>query len=98
MAVKSKEEILNQIKTILGENDSDEAIQLIEDVTDTMGNTDEENWKDKYEENDKAWRKKYRDRFFPDADNKKEEKEEKEEEEEEEEEITTFEELFKEEN
>lgn len=69
MSVKSKEEILESIKTLIGENDSDESISFLEDVTDTLNDyserlSDSEDWKSKYEENDKKWREKYRDRFF----------------------------------
>lgn len=67
--VKTKDEILNAIKERFGEDTSDETLSFIEDVTDTL--TDYENktndstdWKTKYEENDKSWRERYRDRFF----------------------------------
>lgn len=69
MAVRTQEELLNSIKGLLPDDTSDEAISLLEDVTDTLGsfsaaNSDNEDWKKKYEENDKEWRQKYRDRFF----------------------------------
>lgn len=71
MAIKTQEELLNGIKGLLADNTSDEAITLLEDVTDTLkdlseksANTDNEDWKKKYEDNDKEWRQKYRDRFF----------------------------------
>lgn len=69
MAIKSKEEILNSLKSIMSENTSDEALNLIEDISDTVGDFEERlkdttDWKSKYEENDKTWREKYRDRFF----------------------------------
>lgn len=68
MAIKTREELLNDLNAFIGENEEDSAISLIEDITDTLtdleNNSDSENWKTKYEENDKAWRKKYRDRFF----------------------------------
>ena len=35
MSVRSKEELLNQINSIVGEN-SDDAISLIEDISDTI--------------------------------------------------------------
>lgn len=60
---KSRDEILTAIREIIGDNNSDEAIALIEDVTDSF--TDEESeWKRKYEENDRDWRKRYMDRFM----------------------------------
>lgn len=93
MAVLSFDELIAKIKTKIGEDTSDESIELLEDVTDTFNaNNDGEDWKTKYEENDKEWRKKYIDRFSGSGGN------EPEEEEEEEEEKTTFEDLFKEED
>lgn len=67
--VKTKEEILKAIKDRIGEDTSDEAIAFLEDITDTLNDyenktKDETDWKAKYEENDKEWRNKYRDRFF----------------------------------
>lgn len=70
MAVRTRDEILNSIRTHFGEDTSDEALALVEDLTDTItdfenkANNDGQNWKQRYEENDAAWRKKYRDRFF----------------------------------
>lgn len=65
--VKSKEELLNAIKAILPDDSGDDALALFEDLSDTLDenkNTDNEDWKNKYEENDKMWRERYRDRFF----------------------------------
>lgn len=69
MAVSNKDEILNRISGILGDRTDDEALGLLEDITDTFGDYDsriKENgdWKSKYEENDKSWRDKYRERFY----------------------------------
>lgn len=71
MAVLSKEEFMNRLQERIGEDTSDEAMTFIEDMTDTFndmesrssGNNDSE-WKQKYDEMDKSWRKKYKDRFF----------------------------------
>lgn len=76
MAIKTKDEILKEIKTRVGDNADDDTISFIENVTDTLNDyetrtKDSTDWKTKYEENDKAWRTKYKDRFFnkkPDAD------------------------------
>lgn len=80
MAVRSKEEILEYLKGKMGDEPDDESISFLEDVTDTIDDynsklADKEDWKSKYEANDKEWRKKYTDRFFsnepdnvPDAD------------------------------
>lgn len=69
MAIKTKDELLELISTKFTEDTSDEALQIIEDVTDTMTDlearaSDTTNWKSKYEENDKEWREKYKSRFF----------------------------------
>lgn len=71
MAVLTREDYLERLNTLVGEDNSDEALQIIEDFTDTFDNlgtqndnNDNENWKQKYEELDATWRKKYRDRFM----------------------------------
>lgn len=71
MAVRTKDELLEIIKGRIGNDTSDETISFIEDITDTLSDyerkatkSDEEDWKTKYEENDKMWREKYRERFF----------------------------------
>lgn len=68
MAIVTRDEILNSIKENFEDRLEDEkVISLIENISDTMddyvskASTD---WKQKYEENDKAWKKKYTDRFF----------------------------------
>lgn len=66
--VRTKDELINALKGFMGEDNSDNAIALLEDVSDTFADfetkvSDPEDWKKKYEENDKAWRKKYTDRF-----------------------------------
>ena len=93
MAVRTTEEILECIKTRVGDSTEDADLEFLEDVTDTLSDLrnkseGQEDWKSKYEENDKQWREKYRDRFF-------EKKEEQEEEKEEPEAPKTFEDLFK---
>lgn len=99
MAVKTQEELLNSIKGLLPDDTSDEAISLLEDVTDTLGsfsnsNKDNEDWKKKYEDNDKEWRKKYRDRFFNTGSNDEVDKINEPEREKEEPVMTKFEDLF----
>lgn len=65
MAVKTIDEIMAKVRERIGEDDSDEAIGFIEDISDTLESlSNAEDWKTKYEENDKNWREKYRDRFF----------------------------------
>lgn len=71
MAVRTKDELLEIIKGRIGDDSSDETISFLEDITDTLSdyeekatNSDTEDWKTKYEENDKMWRERYRERFF----------------------------------
>jgi sortase (surface protein transpeptidase) len=68
MAVLKKEEYLETVKKLVGEDASDETLAVIQNLTDTYNDmetrTGTENWKQKYEENDKEWRKKYKDAFF----------------------------------
>lgn len=91
MAVKTIDEIMAKVRERIGEDDSDEAIEFVEDISDTLKSfSNVEDWKTKYEENDKKWREKYRDRFFT----SKEEVEEDDIEEPEEKEKKKFEDLF----
>ena len=70
MAVKTREEILAELKARVGEQTDDETIAFLEDVTDTLSDLetkakgDGTDWKAKYEENDAEWRKKYTERFY----------------------------------
>ena len=66
---RTKDEILASIKSRIGEDNSDEAIALIEDINDSFDDlttrvSEAGDWKAKYEENDKEWRDKYKERFF----------------------------------
>ena len=67
MAVRTRDEIMNAIKARLGDDTSDDALAIIEDVNDTFSDYETrlgEDWKSKYDELDASWRKRYRDRFF----------------------------------
>lgn len=67
MAILSKEDLLAKYSAVIGENNSDEALALLEDMSDTIDSMAEkigEDWKSKFEENDKAWRERYKARFF----------------------------------
>lgn len=69
MPALSKDQLLAKIKERIGEDTSDDALQFIEDVTDTIDDyeskvNDKTDWKKKYEDNDNEWRKKYKERFF----------------------------------
>lgn len=98
--VRSKDEILASIHSRIGEDNSDEAIALVEDINDTFDDLSTKasstvDWEKKYNELDADWRKKYTERFFtPSSDDdpiaeelKKEAPDEKE--------VLTYEDLFK---
>lgn len=96
--VRSKEELLESIREQLGDDTSDNAISIIEDISDTLSDyetkvSDKTDWEQKYNENDAMWRKKYTDRFYNNSDND-DEQEEKTKEEEETKDIKTFDDLF----
>lgn len=100
MAVRSKDEILALIKARIGDDTSDDAIKIMEDVTDTLTDyetriADSGDWQARYEQNDAEWRKKYIERFTTGGEPQPEQADEPEEYEETE--IKTFDELFKEE-
>lgn len=68
MSVRTREELITTVTSMFGENPSDEQISLLEDITDTVEDyedrlSDTTDWKTKYEENDKEWRRRYTDRF-----------------------------------
>ena len=69
MAVRANEDLIAAIKKITGEDTSDDVITLLEDMQDTLNDYDTRladpgDWKSKYEENDKQWRQRYKDRFY----------------------------------
>lgn len=66
MAVRKIQEIIDALKESFGESPDDTQLAMLEDVSDTFTDLNEksgEDWKTRYEENDKAWRKRYTDRF-----------------------------------
>lgn len=72
MAVRTRDEILTSLNKLIGDKQDDETLAFIEDVTDTLSQPSQD--QDLKAENDKlkqdlkdqddAWRKKYRERFF----------------------------------
>ena len=68
MAIRTRDEIMAQLQTIVGEDTSDETLSLIQDVSDTLGDNNSAQrimqLETQLEEQDKEWRKKYRDAFF----------------------------------
>lgn len=64
--IKTKDELISAISAKLG--DDEESLEILENFSDTyddmhtkIGGVD---WKAKYEENDAAWRKRYKERFM----------------------------------
>jgi hypothetical protein len=92
MSVRTREEILETIRTRIGDQTDDETISFLEDVTDTLtdletrANGGGENWEQRYKDNDEEWRRKYKERFFSSEPSEQGEEEEK---------PKTFEDLFK---
>lgn len=69
MAIRTREEILDSIRNIVGDSTDDNTLQVLEDVTDTFTDfenktADQTDWEARYKENDDAWRKKYTERFY----------------------------------
>lgn len=95
MAKLLKDELLKKVRKYIGDRNDDETLEIIEDISDSVDSDDVDEWKRKFEENDKMWRDKYISRFF-------EKKEDEEfdtpnEHEEEEKEYSSYVDLFKEE-
>ena len=68
--IVTTEQLLQQITDILGDRTDDESLSLLENASDTLNQyADEENWKQKYEDNDKEWRERYKKRFMGEGDN-----------------------------
>lgn len=70
MAVLTKEEFFSRINERLSNDNSDEGITFLEDMTDTYqdlinrANNSGEDWERKYHELDESWKRKYQHRFF----------------------------------
>lgn len=98
MAVLTKQALLDKLNERFKDDTSDETLSLIEDVSDTLTDYDNKtsdttDWKKKFDDNDKAWRDKYKARFF----SAKEDEDEGDDKGEEPPKTLTYDELFKEE-
>lgn len=70
--IKTKEELLAEIKAYIGERTDDETVSLVENVTDTLSDMEKNgNAEVRVKEVEDMWRAKYMERFF---DGDKEEK------------------------
>jgi hypothetical protein len=95
MAKLSKDELIEKVKKYVGDRTDDETIEIIEDISDSIDSSDADEWKKKYEENDKMWRDKYISRFF--EKNEEENEDPTNEDDDDDKEYKTFEDLFEEE-
>lgn len=95
MAKLSKDELLEKVRTYVGDRTDDETLEIIEDISDSVGSDDADKWRQKYEDNDKMWRDKYISRFFEKRED--EELDTPTEHEEEEKEYSSYDDLFEEE-
>lgn len=94
MAKLSKNELIEKVRKYVGDRTDDETIEIIEDISDSIDSSDADEWKQKFEENDKMWREKYISRFL---EKKEDELDTPTEHDEEEKEYNSFEDLFEEE-
>jgi hypothetical protein len=70
MAVLNRDEFMNRVLGFVGDKTDDDSLSFIDDMADTFNSITAEldsgeamEWKRKFEENDKAWRAKYKRRF-----------------------------------
>lgn len=94
MAVLSKDELIEKVRQYVGDRTDDGSIEILEDISDSIQSYDADEWKQKYEENDKMWRDRYISRF---VEKKEDDPDTPAEHEEEEKEYSSFEDLFEEE-
>ena len=66
MAVLNREQFMSKINSFVGEDTSDEALQFVDDMSQTFDslNQSSSEWQTKYNELDTSWRKKYKERFL----------------------------------
>lgn len=70
MAVVEKESIMSRLNALIGDRTDDEALSIVEDISDTIdsasgtGMVTEEEADRRVAEKDEEWRKKYKERFF----------------------------------
>lgn len=67
--IRTREELLNQLRETIGDSTDDNALALLEDVTDTMTDletraADNTDWQSRYNQLDSEWRERYKARFF----------------------------------
>lgn len=66
MAIVNKDNLLERVKNIIGDNLSDDNVSFMEDISDTLTDLESKNntdWEQKYNDLNASWRKRYVDRF-----------------------------------
>lgn len=68
MAIINTDDLIRRISEWIGEDTTDEALSLLEDVNDTVSDLSRQieesgDWERRYNENDADWRRRYRERF-----------------------------------
>ena len=66
--IKPIAELIETVRTRIGENPDDDSVAFLEDITDTLTDYDNKtkdntDWKNKYDELDRSWKEKYISRF-----------------------------------
>lgn len=92
-----KKTFMDKISLIVGDKNDDETLEIISELSDNYDdvlNTIGEDWKTKFDENDKMWREKYRKRFFDGTEKNDKEEPDNYEEKETKKKITSYEDLF----
>lgn len=74
MSILSREQLFEKVKDKFKDDDNDDTLELIADITDTFNNFQSETekieeLKTELKNNDKKWREKYKNRFFSTKDN-----------------------------
>ena len=70
MAILDRENYFERLNNFIGDRNDDESIKFMEDMSDTFedltnrANGDGVDWKNKFQENDKMWKERYKSRFF----------------------------------
>lgn len=70
MPVLNRDDFFNRVQERIGTDTSEEALQFLEDMTDTFNDMENrisnggEDWEQKYHDLDASWRERYRHRFY----------------------------------
>lgn len=80
MVVLNREDYFARLNTMIADNSSDEAIQFLEDMSDTYNDMehriegDGTDWETRYHDLDNQWKERYKKRFFAGGTNNPNEK------------------------